>query len=244
MPSQLVRYSVIIPIFNEQQRLADCLQQVNSYLQSRANPQEYQVIFVDDGSTDQSVQILQASTIPHQLIRQAQNEGKGWAVRAGMLSATGQYRAFLDADMATPIAQIDKLFHHLEQGADVAIGSRITAEGVDLRLVGRKPQPWTRRFLGKLFRLLATKPFLGNIRDSQCGAKAFTATAADSLFSQQTIKRWSFDIEILFLAKKKHLQVVEVPVDWSAQDNSKLQPSLSLAWNIIRELITIAWIHR
>lgn len=201
---------------------------------------------VNDGSTDTSLQILQdyQSTLPMTIISLGQNSGKGWAVRAGMLQATGQFRAFLDADLATPPQELSKLFTQLEQGVDVAIGSRIQADGTDLRLVGRKPQPWIRRFSGRVFRLVATRPFLGKIRDSQCGAKAFTAEAAQKLFSQQQIKRWTFDIEILFLARRAKMKVVEVPVFWEAKENSKLKPSISLAWEIVTELIAIAWTHR
>jgi glycosyltransferase involved in cell wall biosynthesis len=161
-----------------------------------------------------------------------------------MLEASGDIRAFLDADLATPPEELLNLIAAIDQGADVAIGSRIQANGVDLRLAGHKPQPLARRVMGKLFRLVATRPFLGNIRDSQCGAKAFTAAAADRLFPAQHIRRWSFDIELLYLAKKWHLKVVEVPVRWEAQDNSKLKPSVSLALDTMRELATIAWIHR
>ena len=91
---------------------------------------------------------------------------------------------------------------------------------------------------------MATRPFLGNIRDSQCGAKAFTAEAATILFSQQTIQRWTFDIEILFLAKRAGMKVVDIPVSWEAQENSKLKPSVSLAFTTLRELSGLWWKHR
>ncbi len=237
------QFSIIIPVYNEQARLERALQDISQYA---ADHKDIEILMVDDGSKDQTGTIIgkYLDKLPIRYLKQDRNYGKGWAVRAGMLQAAGQYCAFLDADMATPIDQVDKLFASLQQGNDVAIGSRITAEGVDLRLVGQKPQPPIRQFLGKAFRLFATRPFLGNIRDSQCGAKAFTSQAAQTLFSQQTIKRWSFDIEILFLAKKMGYQVAEIPVNWSTQDDSKLQPSLSLAVNIIKELLSIVWIHR
>jgi glycosyltransferase involved in cell wall biosynthesis len=182
--------------------------------------------------------------MPLKLIRLPENSGKGWAVRAGMLEANGAYRAFLDADLATPPTELDKLFAALANGADVAIGSRIQADGTDLRLAGRKPQPLLRRVMGKLFRLLATRPLLGDIRDSQCGAKAFKAQAAQKLFSQQQIRRWTFDIEILYLAKRAGMKVAQIPVQWEAKENSKLRPSFSLALDTISELVRIAWIHK
>ncbi len=238
-------YSLIIPVYNEAQRLKPALQLLSHYLASLNK--SYELLFVDDGSTDDTATILKHYESTHpatQVIQLSQNLGKGGAVRAGMLAATGALRAFLDVDMATPPAELNKLFNTLEQGAEVAIGSRINEQGVDVRLVGRKPQSFSRRVLGKLFRLIATRPFLGNIRDSQCGAKAFTAQAAQQIFPLQQINRWAFDIEILYLAKKLGLKIVEVPVDWSARDNSKLQPSVSLAISTIRELATIWWIHR
>lgn len=237
-------YSIIIPVYNESDRLPASIDLLAKFIQGLDKP--YELIFANDGSSDSTLSFLASrqSVLPHQIVNLDTNQGKGWAVRAGMLAAKGQYRAFLDADLATPPQELLKLFGKLEDGADVAIGSRIQSDGTDLRLAGRKPQPWVRRFLGKLFRLVATRPFLGKIRDSQCGAKAFTGPAAEKLFSQQQIKRWTFDIEILFLARRAKMKVAEVPVLWEAKENSKLKPSISLAFDIVRELGQIAWIHR
>lgn len=237
-------YSIIIPVYNESHRLPDSLRRLDTYLESLKHT--WELVFIDDGSSDTTLEILRdhANVLPMVIVEQRPNQGKGWAVKTGMLKATGKYRAFLDADLATPPQELNKLFDALEDGADVAIGSRIQANGVDLRLVGKKPQPWIRRFLGKCFRLFATRPFLGNIRDSQCGAKAFTAEATELLFTYQQLKRWAFDIEILFLAKKAGMKVVEVPVDWEAVENSKLKPSISLAFDILKELAQIAWVHK
>lgn len=237
-------YSIIVPVYNEALRLKPTLEHLRTYSNSLDKP--WELLVVDDGSSDNSVAIVQQfqSQLPLTLLRLPQNSGKGWAVRHGMLSAHGQLRAFLDADLATPPEELAVLFSALEQGADVAIGSRIQADGTDLRLVGRRPQPWIRQFLGRVFRLVATRPLLGKIRDSQCGAKAFTAAAAEKLFGQQQIKRWTFDIEILYLAKRAGLKVAEVPVQWEAQDNSKLRPSVSLALSILLELARLVWIHR
>lgn len=238
-------YSIIIPVYNEAKRLQPALQVLDSYVHDL--DKSYEVLFVNDGSTDDTSSVLNQYINPKsnmQLIQLPRNLGKGGAVREGMLNASGKLRAFLDVDMATPPSELHKLFKALEDGVDVAIGSRINEQGIDLRLVGRKPQSLSRRVLGKLFRFTATRPFLGNIRDSQCGAKAFTAQAAERIFPLQKINRWAFDIEILFLAKKLGYKIAEVPVDWSAQDNSKLQPSFSLALSTIKELATIWWAHR
>lgn len=238
-----IAYSIIVPVYNEAKRLQPALEKLHHYTQSLQ--QSWELIFVDDGSTDDTVaKIAQYTQLKSQTITLHRNTGKGGAVKEGMLSAQGAYRAFIDADMATPPQELTKLFSALEQGADIAIGSRINEQGIDLRHVGTKPQSLTRRIMGKAFRLVATRPFLGNIRDSQCGAKAFTAEAAQTLFPQQQINRWAFDIELLYLAKKMKLKVVEVPVDWSAQEDSKLKPSVALAFSTLKELLTIAWIHR
>jgi dolichyl-phosphate beta-glucosyltransferase len=238
-------YSIIIPVYNEAKRLKPALQQLDHYVATLKH--SYEILFVDDGSSDKSVAILQEYVSSHnarRLLQLSQNLGKGGAVRQGMLHAEGNLRAFIDVDMATPPTELNKLFTALELGADIAIGSRINEHGVDLRLAGRKPQSLGRRILGKLFRLVATRPFLGNIRDSQCGAKAFTAAAATQIFPLQQVNRWAFDIEILYLAKKLGFKIAEVPVDWSAQDDSKLQPSFSLALTTIKELGSIWLIHR
>jgi dolichyl-phosphate beta-glucosyltransferase len=239
-------YSLIIPVYNESKRLAEALPRLANFATRLGDAM--QVIFVDDGSKDTSYRLLRdySSHFPQiTLLRQRPNMGKGWAVRTGMLAATGQYRAFLDVDLATPPEDLCLLFAALDQDrAAIAIGSRIQENGIDLRLVGQKRQPAIRRWLGKIFSLLATRPFLGNIRDSQCGAKAFTATAAQELFPRQQLKRWTFDIELLYLARKLGFRVVEVPVAWEAKTDSKLKPSISLAYDVLRELLQIGWIHR
>jgi dolichyl-phosphate beta-glucosyltransferase len=239
----VLRYSIILPVYNEAERLKPTLEAMKLFL---ATLESWELLIVDDGSQDNTVAIAEGfqSQLPLTIIKLPINSGKGWAVRQGMLAAKGNYRAFLDADLATLPAELSKLFKAIDNGADVAIGSRIQADGTDLRVVGRKRQPLPRRILGKLFRLVATRPFLGTIRDSQCGAKAFTGAAAELLFAHQQIKRWAFDIEILFLAKKAGLKVVEIPVQWENVENSKLKPSVTLAFDTLKELLQIAWVHR
>lgn len=237
-------YSIIIPVYNESRRLSPALQKLDIYLESL--PKSWQLIAVDDGSTDDTVAVLQShqELMSLEIIQLPRNLGKGGAVRAGMLAATGHYRAFLDIDLATPPGELDKLFAALEQGADVAIGSRITKEGEDLRKSGESPQSPLRQVLGSLFKSIATKPFLGNIKDSQCGAKAFTRNAAETLFPLQQTTRWAFDIELLYIAQKMAMRIDEIPVEWSAKNDSKLRPSLGLAIGVAKELLSIAWNHR
>lgn len=238
------QYSIIIPVYNESKRLGPALRQLDTYLSNL--PKSWQLIAVDDGSTDGTVTALSRhqDVLPMQIIQLEQNQGKGGAVRAGMLAATGHFRAFIDIDMATPPEELDRLFAALAEGADVAIGSRITRNGVDLRKTGQGSQSPLRQLLGSTFRLIATKPFLGDIKDSQCGAKAFTSSSAEILFPLQQTTRWAFDIELLYIAKKMAMRIDEVPVKWSAKGDSKLRPSLSLAIGVAKELLTIAWVHR
>jgi dolichyl-phosphate beta-glucosyltransferase len=237
------KYSLIIPVYNEAARLADSLAVIRQF--ATALPDGCELIFVDDGSTDATISMLEKHQLHNDItiVRQWPNAGKGWAVRTGMLAANGQYRAFLDADLATKPIELQKLFLALEQGSDIAIGSRVTPEGVDLRVSGSRPQSRIRQVLGKLFHLIVAWVYLGDIRDSQCGAKAFTAAAATTLFAQQHLRRWVFDVEILYLAHRAGYSIAEIPVAWESQHQSKLRVSLSTTLGTLRELVSIWWLH-
>ena len=169
------------------------------------------------------------------------NRGKGYSVRNGMLHAHGDVMLFTDADLSSPIYEAGKLFAALEQGADVAIGSRWLQ--ADLQT---ERQPWYRQLYGRLFNL-ALRMVLGlKYRDTQCGFKAFTRAAAQTIFTRQRIERWGFDPELLFLADKFKLRTVEVPVEWAHDHRSKISPlrdgikmgleMLEVRWNDIRGL--------
>ncbi len=239
MPST---YSIIIPAYNESERLAVSLPKVLDYVGKRQLPSE--IIVVNDGSSDDTANVVRRFMTMHpdvRLVENPGNRGKGYSVRNGMLQAQGDVMLFTDADLSSPIYEADKLLTAIDQGADVAIGSRwLNAE------LQTERQPWHRQLYGRLFNL-ALRLVLGlNYRDTQCGFKAFTRHAAHTIFTRQRVERWGFDPELLFLANKFKLRTVEVPVEWAHDHRSKISPvrdglkmgveMLAVRWNEMRGL--------
>jgi glycosyltransferase involved in cell wall biosynthesis len=235
-------YSFIIPAYNESERLATSLPKVFAYIRERQMQAE--LIVVNDGSTDDTAEVTRsfASRCPEiRLLENPGNRGKGYSVRNGMLHANGDILLFTDADLSSPIYEATKLFAAIEGGADVAIGSRWLR--ADLQT---ERQPWHRQLYGRLFNL-ALRMVLGlKYRDTQCGFKAFTRAAAQTVFSRQRVERWGFDPELLFLANKFKLRTVEVAVEWAHDHRSKISPirdglkmgveMLAVRWNDLRGL--------
>jgi len=235
-------YSIIIPAYNESERLNASLPKVLDYLSAKALPAE--VIVVNDGSRDDTADVVRRFAKLHpevRLLENPGNRGKGYSVRNGMLNARGDVMLFTDADLSSPIYEASKLFEAIDRGADVAIGSRwLRAE------LQTERQPWHRQLYGRLFNL-ALRIVLGlRYCDTQCGFKAFTRAAAHTVFSRQRVERWGFDPELLFLANKFKLRTVEVPVEWAHDHRSKISPLrdgikmgvevLSVRWNDIKGL--------
>ena len=223
------RWSVVIPAFNEALRLPPFLDTVVAYFEGRDEP--YEVIVVDDGSTDGTAELVEARRMPNvSVLRRRPNAGKGAAVRAGMLAAKGAYRLFADADGATPIEELKRLEPLLVAGADVAIGSRVLVDpGVS---VTTRPH---RVAAGRLFNWLVARMGLRGIADSQCGFKAFTAPAATRLFEALSTHGFGFDVELLLLARAGGCRLVEVPVNWADQAGSKvgvLRDGPAMLWQI------------
>jgi dolichyl-phosphate beta-glucosyltransferase len=211
--------SVIIPCYNESHRLGRSLELVRAYAE-RSN-RAVEVIVVDDGSNDGTADLARgfpaAPMVLRVLVSQA-NRGKGYSVRMGMQQATGEVLLMCDADMSTPIDEVEKLLAQLVAGADVAIGSR---DMPDSRL--DPPQGPLRRLLNGAFRLVRRSILLPDIRDSQCGFKAFKRQAADHIFARQTADGFAFDCEVLGLARALGCEIREVGVIWRNDPRSTLK---------------------
>lgn len=223
---------MVIPAFNEAARLPGYLEEIVDYLVGRGDP--WDVVVVDDGSTDGTADIVRAVAARYgevRLLRQPSNRGKGAAVRAGMLAARGGWRLFADADGATPIAELKRLEAALGGGGDIAIGSRaMAAAGVVVRAQAHRVAA------GRVFNALAELLGLAGIHDSQCGFKAFTAAAADDLFPRLTTAGFGFDVELLLRARARGWRIVEVPVTWHHQPASKvgvLKDGPRMLWQIV-----------
>lgn len=233
-------HSFVLPAYNESQRLSVSLPKVLDYI--REHELHAEVIVVNDGSHDDTAEVVRGFAASDPLVRLLENpgnRGKGFAVRNGMLHAKGDILLFTDADLSSPIEEADKLFAAVRQGADIAIGSRwLRSELQTAR------QPWYRQLYGRLFNLGLRLALGLRYRDTQCGFKAFTRRAAGIVFTRQRIERWGFDPELLFLASKFGLQTVEIPVQWAHDHRSKINPlrdgikmgleMLNVRWNDLR----------
>lgn len=210
--------SIVIPAYNEEKRLHDTLIQIADYLSRQSYA--YEVIVSDDGSTDSTLSLAESFASDHpwlKVIHHPDNHGKGAAVQRGMLEAAGEYVLMCDADLATPIEELDGFRKYMEAGADVVIASRPLRES---QLVRR--QPIYREMAGRAFNLAVQIMAVPGIHDTQCGFKFFTREAAQQLFSMSVRQGWDFDIEILFLARRFGYRIAEVPVHWYHRDGSKV----------------------
>jgi dolichyl-phosphate beta-glucosyltransferase len=210
--------SIVIPAFNEAKRLPLSLDRISNYLRDRYPDAE--VIVVDDGSTDATAQVVKdrARSWPQlRLVSPARNGGKGSAVRLGMAAATGRYRVFTDADLSVPIDDMEKLLTPLRNGAAVAFASR-AVRGADVQL----HQPWYREGIGKAYNLVVQLVALRGVHDSQCGFKAFTAEAAGRVFPPLQTTGFSFDVEVLYRARKAGFKLEEVPTRWINSPQTKV----------------------
>jgi len=229
-------YSIVLPAYNESERIASTIEKVLAHANQHGWSAE--IIVVNDGSKDDTAQIVReyASQDPMlRLIENPGNRGKGFSVKNGMLHANGEILLFSDADLSSPIAEADKLFAAIRQGADVAIGSRWLKTELQIQR-----QPFYRQIFGRVFNL-ALRVVLGlKFKDTQCGFKAFRRSAAMQLFPSQQIERWGFDPELLYLAKRYGIQVAEVPVAWSHREGTRINP-LRDGIRMLGEMFVIRW---
>jgi dolichyl-phosphate beta-glucosyltransferase len=202
--------SIVIPAYNEAQRISHTLHQILAYLQQQ--PYSAEVIVVDDGSHDATARIVApfcAQTPPVYLLHNEPNRGKGFSVRQGFLHARGAYLLFSDADLSTPIEEVEKLLAALHEPYAIAVASRALPQSrVEVH------QAWYRESMGRLFNLLVRTLVLPGVRDTQCGFKCFTRQAALDICQYMTVERFGFDVEMLYLARRLGYQVCEVPVVW------------------------------
>jgi dolichyl-phosphate beta-glucosyltransferase len=210
---------VVIPAFNEARRLPRYLAEIVTYFDGRN--EGYEVLVVDDGSTDGTADVVAEIVRTHptvRVLRHHRNEGKGAAVRRGMLAARGDYRLFADADGATPIVELKRLEAALAAGAQLAIGSRARLDP-SVSVVARPH----RVVAGRVFSWIVQRLAVSGVIDSQCGFKVLTAKAAEDLFGRLRTSGFGFDVELLLLARAAGYRVAEVPVNWADQPGSKVR---------------------
>jgi dolichyl-phosphate beta-glucosyltransferase len=237
--SEAIELSVIIPAFNEERRLPPTLIDIVDFC-DRHHPR-YEIIVVDDGSTDATSEVVRKfeRVRPQvRLIHLPRNLGKGHAVRLGVLNSRGNRVLFADADGATPIAETDRLMAAISAGAEVAIGSRAKySEETKVNTV------IYRRILGRIFNWCVNFILLPGIADTQCGFKMFTRPAAHFLFKLQRSDRFSFDVELLFLARRVGLRIDEIPINWQNVPGSKVNLVFD-SIKMFRDIFRFRVVHR
>ena len=214
--------SVVIPAFNEEKRLPATLEAVLRYLRGRG--QSFEVVVVNDGSADRTADVARAAGPEVRVLENPGNRGKGYSVRNGMLSAKGEWRLMSDADLSTPIEELDRLQAAANEGADVVIASRAVS-GANLE----KRQSFARESSGRFFNFIVQTLHLPGIKDTQCGFKLFSAKAAEAAFRDATLDGFAFDVEVLVRAKRAGFSVREVPVTWRNDEQTRVSFGRGLA---------------
>ena len=231
--------SIVIPVYNEEARLGKTLDQTLGYLKSKAIHSE--ILVVDDGSKDGTLRVAEQSgqsgsaLIAFRLLKHGVNRGKGAAVRTGALAAKGKVVLYMDADNATPLSEFENFRPFLEKGIQVLVGSR----AVDRKRV-KIHQPLYREAMGRIFNLLVQLVTIPGLWDTQCGFKAFTQKAAGVIFPLQTIERFGFDVELLYIARKHNLPIAEIPVQWFDSPDSRVRVVRD-SFSMLKDLLAIRW---
>ena len=238
------RLSLVIPAYNEERCLLPSLQRVDEYLSTQ--PYASELVVVDDGSTDGTAELVRgfAPSVPDRvsvrLLVHESNRGKGAAVRTGCLAAQGEYVVFTDMDLAVPVEELERVLERLEAGAEVAVGTRLHPGGRDMR----SRQPPLRRLAGRLFVLVRRLVAVPELHDTQCPLKGFRHQAARRLFAAQRLSGWTFDVELLYLAKRWGLRVEEVPVHWDHVAGSHVGLRPRVAAQVLWDLLRLRLLHR
>jgi dolichyl-phosphate beta-glucosyltransferase len=223
--------SIIVPAYNEENRLPGTLEQICHFLEQKPYPAE--VLIVENGSQDRTFELAQAFARQHPQFHALHEtaRGKGLAVKRGMLEARGAYRFMCDADLSMPVGEIDRFLPPQNSDCDVAIASREAPGAV------RYNEPFYRHFGGRAINTLIRTLALPKLQDTQCGFKCFRAEIAEYLFKHQTLANWSFDIEILYIARMRGYQIVEIPIPWYFNQDTKLnavKDALQMARDILQ----------
>jgi dolichyl-phosphate beta-glucosyltransferase len=222
--------SIIIPVYNEEKRLPKTFEKLFAFLHEQ--PYKAEVIVVENGSQDRTLDIAvqYARQYPQLNVLKVEERGKGMAVQYGILAARGEYRFMCDADFSMPVSEINRFLPPQLSGFDIAIASREAPGAV------RYNEPHYRHIVGRIYNSLIRLLALPGLHDTQCGFKCFRAQVAEELFKLQTLKGWSFDVELLFIAKMKGYTIVEIPVPWYFNPESKvsvLRDSLRMALDLL-----------
>ncbi len=225
--------SVVIPAFNEEGRIGATLDSLVGYLD--AQDYSWEIVVVDDGSSDETVSVVEARTAELESpvrVESIPHAGKGWAVRHGMLAANGRYRFMCDADLAMPVEQLSDFLDRMDEGYDVVVGSR-QIEGAR-----RFGEGLGRHFRGRVFNWVVRLVAVGGFQDTQCGFKCFRGEVAEDLFRLQRTRGWGFDVEILRLAVRRRLRMLEMPIDWYHQELSRVN-SIVEPFSMLRDTLAV-----
>ena len=229
--------SIIIPAYNEEHRIGESLLTIKYYLTK--TDLDYEIIVVDDGSTDNTKQIVKQyypEITNCKIISYPINKGKGYALRQGVLASIGEIVLLTDADLSTPIEELTHMLHLISRFEfDVVIGSRALKTSMII-----KKQPWWRCGMGKMFNRIVKLIILDDFHDTQCGFKIFSGRAARSLFKDCRIDRFAYDVEMLALAIRKGFKILEVPVKWINSPASKVDPICD-SLQMLYDLVKIRW---
>lgn len=231
--------SVAISAYNEEKRIGPSLRRIVGYLQQQ--PYEWEIVVNDDGSRDRTVEVVRQFGDSHiRLVSSPVNQGKGAGIKRAVLNSNGSRILFTDADLSTPIEEVQKLLDRIDEGCDIAIGCRVQPDGSDMR----ESQPMYRRALGQFFHLLVWLLVLRGIKDTQSGFKCFKKEVAHHLFAEQVLHSIIFDVEILYLARRYGYRIAEVPVQWTNVGGSRMRVTARHALTVLCDIIRVPLLHR